>query len=87
MTQSPCIHGQYDRERGKVPGSYGHYTQDAQTFASWGVDYVKADFCDAQLPDGSLIDAEQACECRSPSSLRMPDPRLLDRPRLLPRSQ
>ena len=65
MTQSPCIHGQYDRERGTVPGSYGHYAQDAQTFASWGVDYVKADFCDAQLPNGSLINAEQACERRS----------------------
>ena len=45
MTQSPCIHGQYDRERGKVPGSYGHYTQDAQTFASWGVDSVGIDYC------------------------------------------
>jgi len=27
------------------PGSYGHYRQDAQTFASWGVDYVKMDWC------------------------------------------
>lgn len=27
------------------PGSYGHYAQDAQTFASWGVDFVKFDFC------------------------------------------
>src|SRR5215470_9729880 len=26
-------------------GSYGHYQQDAQTFASWGVDYVKVDWC------------------------------------------
>ncbi len=25
----------------KPPGSYGHYTQDAQTFAGWNVDYVK----------------------------------------------
>ena len=25
----------------RVSGSYGHYTQDAETFASWGVDYVK----------------------------------------------
>lgn len=24
-----------------IPGSYGHYAQDAQTFADWGVDYVK----------------------------------------------
>jgi alpha-galactosidase len=27
------------------PGSYGHYAQDARTFASWGVDFVKLDFC------------------------------------------
>ena len=26
-------------------GSYGHYQQDADTFASWGVDYVKMDYC------------------------------------------
>jgi alpha-galactosidase len=30
---------------GTSAGSYGHYEQDAQTFASWGVDYVKADWC------------------------------------------
>lgn len=23
------------------PGSYGYYSEDAQTFADWGVDYVK----------------------------------------------
>lgn len=27
------------------PGSDGHYAQDMQTFASWGVDYVKLDMC------------------------------------------
>jgi len=27
------------------PGSYGHYQQDANTFAAWGVDMVKADNC------------------------------------------
>jgi len=26
-------------------GSYGHYQQDATTFAAWGVDYVKFDWC------------------------------------------
>ena len=26
-------------------GSYGHYQQDASTFASWGVDYLKLDWC------------------------------------------
>src|SRR5947209_7646406 len=27
------------------PGSYGHFDQDMRTFASWGVDYVKVDWC------------------------------------------
>ncbi|HSZ43039.1 MAG TPA: NPCBM/NEW2 domain-containing protein [Trebonia sp.] len=27
------------------PGSYGHYQQDADTFASWGIDYLKFDYC------------------------------------------
>lgn len=26
-------------------GSYGHYCQDAQTFADWGIHYIKQDFC------------------------------------------
>jgi alpha-galactosidase len=30
---------------GTSAGSYGHYQQDADTFASWGVDYVKFDYC------------------------------------------
>ena len=29
------------------PGSYGHEVQDAKTFASWGVDYLKYDWCSA----------------------------------------
>jgi alpha-galactosidase len=27
------------------PGSFGHYQQDANTFASWGIDYIKMDWC------------------------------------------
>ncbi|XP_027337166.1 alpha-galactosidase 1-like [Abrus precatorius] len=30
----------------KMPGSLGHEEQDAKTFASWGVDYLKYDNCD-----------------------------------------
>jgi hypothetical protein len=30
---------------GAGQGSYGHYQQDADTFASWGFDAVKVDFC------------------------------------------
>jgi alpha-galactosidase len=30
---------------GPNQGSYGHYQQDVNTFAAWGVDAVKVDFC------------------------------------------
>jgi len=33
------------------PGSYGHYAQDAKTFASWGVDYLKFDWCNVPFGD------------------------------------
>jgi alpha-galactosidase len=29
----------------KLPGSYGHYQQDADTFESWSVDFLKFDYC------------------------------------------
>jgi alpha-galactosidase len=32
-----------------LPGSYGHEAQDAATFASWGVDYLKYDRCNIPL--------------------------------------
>jgi alpha-galactosidase len=32
----------------KRPGSYEHEFQDAKTYASWGVDYVKVDWCFAE---------------------------------------
>jgi alpha-galactosidase len=31
----------------QLEGSYGHETQDAQTFADWGVDFLKYDWCSA----------------------------------------
>lgn len=31
----------------KRPGTLGHEEQDARTYASWGVDYVKEDWCNA----------------------------------------
>jgi len=34
-------------------GSQGHEQQDARTFAAWGVDYLKYDYCS---PDGSVWD-------------------------------
>jgi alpha-galactosidase len=30
---------------GERPGSYGHEAIDAQTYAEWGVDYIKEDWC------------------------------------------
>jgi len=30
-------------------GSYGHFPQDAKTFASWDIDYVKIDWCGGSL--------------------------------------
>ena len=44
------------QENGIYPGatgSLGHEQQDANTFASWGVDYLKYDWC---TPNGSLHD-------------------------------
>ena len=29
----------------KYEGSYGHELQDAQTYAAWGIDYLKYDLC------------------------------------------
>ena len=39
---STCSNG---GRKGFVPGSLGHFAEDAQTFADWGVDYVKLDWC------------------------------------------
>ena len=33
----------------EYPGSYGHEVQDAKTFASWGIDYLKYDWCGARM--------------------------------------
>ena len=38
------------------PGSYGHYSRDAKTFAQWGVDFVKIDNCGG-LPAGISVTA------------------------------
>jgi alpha-galactosidase len=33
----------------EYPGSYGHEEQDARTYAAWGVDYLKYDWCGARM--------------------------------------
>src|SRR6185295_11131262 len=35
----------------KRPGSKGHEEQDARTYAQWGVDYLKYDWCNAEGQD------------------------------------
>jgi alpha-galactosidase len=40
---------------GTQPGSYGYETLDAGTFAGWGVDYLKYDYCNAPSDQGSAI--------------------------------
>ncbi len=37
------------RTCGEYPGSYGHEAQDARTFAAWGVDFLKYDWCGARM--------------------------------------
>ena len=46
---------------GGYEGSYGHEEQDAQTFAAWGIDYLKYDWCSAGrlYPDALLQAAYQ----------------------------
>jgi len=39
--------------KGKRPGSYGHYSEDAHTLASWGVDMVKMDHCGGRPSGGT----------------------------------
>ncbi|KAJ5159751.1 uncharacterized protein N7482_006755 [Penicillium canariense] len=42
---------------GGYPGSYEHEQQDAETFASWGIDYLKLDGCNVYAKEGrSLAD-------------------------------
>ena len=36
------------------PGTYGHEVEDARTFAAWGVDYVKEDWCYADSLDAPI---------------------------------
>jgi alpha-galactosidase len=57
-----------------LPGSWGHYCRDVQTFADWGVDLVKVDECGG-LPSGVSYDTitedfRQFSQCMADS---MPD--------------
>lgn len=50
----------------KYPGSYEHEFIDAQTFADWGVDYLKYDYCfKPKYIDGHLLYKRMAMALRS----------------------
>ncbi|MDQ2848831.1 MAG: NPCBM/NEW2 domain-containing protein, partial [Actinomycetota bacterium] len=44
------------------PGSYGHVQQDADSFASWGVDFVKVDWCNVPFADFPGLTQQQVAK-------------------------
>ncbi len=44
--------------RSVAVGSLGHEAEDARTFASWGVDYLKYDLCEGQRSSFAVMGAE-----------------------------
>ncbi|CAG7957429.1 unnamed protein product [Penicillium salamii] len=40
---------------GGFPGSYGYEKQDAETFAEWGIDYLKVDGCNVWAEEGRTL--------------------------------
>jgi alpha-galactosidase len=40
---------------GKIPGSYGHYQQDAELYKAWGVDAMTMDWCDWHFNDTVMV--------------------------------
>ncbi|KAJ5938941.1 hypothetical protein N7466_002075 [Penicillium verhagenii] len=40
---------------GGYPGSFNHEQQDADTFSSWGIDYLKLDGCNVYAEDGQPL--------------------------------
>ncbi|MGA3324641.1 MAG: glycoside hydrolase family 27 protein [Terriglobia bacterium] len=43
---------------GGRPGSFGHEEQDAQTYAEWGIDYLKYDLCGLEDPFNKLAETD-----------------------------
>jgi alpha-galactosidase len=43
---------------GGRPGSFGHEEQDAQTYAAWGIDYLKYDLCGMEDPFNKLAETD-----------------------------
>lgn len=44
------------------PGTYGHYQQDARTLASWGIDFIKMDWCNVPFGDFPGLTEQQVAE-------------------------
>ncbi len=43
---------------GGRPGSFGHEEQDAETYAAWGIDYLKYDLCGMEDPFNELAETD-----------------------------
>lgn len=43
---------------GGHPGSFGHEEQDAQSYAAWGIDYLKYDLCGLEDPFNQLAESD-----------------------------
>ncbi len=43
---------------GGRPGSFGHEEQDAETYAEWGIDYLKYDLCGMEDPFNQLAESD-----------------------------
>jgi alpha-galactosidase len=59
-----------------LPGSYGHYAQDAKTFAQWGVDFAKIDNCGG-LPAKTSVNALAADYQSFGAALKTADPAIV----------
>ncbi len=59
-----------------LPGSWGHYGQDAAAFGSWGVDFVKVDDCGG-LPEGTTLDALEGYFRQFGAELRRHNPQVV----------
>ena len=52
------------RRPARVPGSRNHFMLDAATFAAWGVDYIKLDWCGQALRTDETDNKKNAAGAR-----------------------
>jgi alpha-galactosidase len=57
----------------KFEGSYGHELQDAQTYAAWGIDYLKYDLCGLRDPMKAAGSPEAAHKMMVDAYIKMRD--------------